>query len=237
MDIAYGLAAEVHLARFALLGSDDRDGSRRQEHALPELHRCHVQQVGQRHTRNAEMAEADNDSFAVRFIRRVIGVTVAYITLARKQCIESVGHKMIILVHVSGLHDRIFRPEIIVIEIPVCIEHIRKKIPRNPALSGLRIKDRRIKLPQPRKNFGLAARIFQRKRSRILRTSERRAVKIGDVPFRRPLLKQLSLTQAFFSQRINLIIRFAVADKDNFHKNSFLHLKTKFIVTNFFGKC
>ena len=74
--------------------------------------------------------------------------------------------------HVSGLQDRIFRPEIIVIEIPVCIEHIRKKIPRNPALSGLRIKDRRIKLPQPRKNFGLAARIFQRKRSRILRTSE-----------------------------------------------------------------
>ena len=71
MDIAYGLAAEVHLARFALLGSDDRDGSRRQEHALPELHRCHVQQVGQRHTRNAEMAEADNDSFAVRFIRSV----------------------------------------------------------------------------------------------------------------------------------------------------------------------
>ena len=50
------------------------------------------------------------------------------------------------------------------------------------------------------------------------------AVKIGDVPFRRSLRKQLSLTPALFSQRINLIIRFAVADKDNFHKNSFLRM-------------
>ena len=87
-----------------------------------------------------------------------------------------------------------------------------------------RVNDRRIKFAQPWKNFGFAIRVFQCERSRILRTSERRAVKIGDVPFRRSLRKQLSLTPALFSQRINLIIRFAVADKDNFHKNSFLRM-------------
>ena len=170
------------------------------------------------------MTEADNDSLAVRLIRGMIAVAVAYITVASKQRIESVRYDTIIFIHVSSFHDRVLCPEIMIIEIPVRIEHIRQKIPRNPALSGLRIKDRRIKFPQPRKNFGLAARIFQRKRSRILRASERRAVKIGDVPFRRALRKQLSLTPAFFSQRINLIIRFAVADKDNFHKNSFLRM-------------
>ncbi len=68
MDIADGLAAEVHFAWFALFRSDDRDGSRRQEQALPELHRRCVEQMGQRDAGNAEMAEADDDSFAVRFI-------------------------------------------------------------------------------------------------------------------------------------------------------------------------
>ena len=41
---------------------------RRQEQALPELHRRCVEQMGQRDAGNAEMAEADDDSFAVRFI-------------------------------------------------------------------------------------------------------------------------------------------------------------------------
>ena len=170
------------------------------------------------------MTEADDDSLAVRLIRGMIAIAVPYIAVVCKQRIESVGHKTVIFVHISGLHDRIFRPEMIVIEIPVCVEYIRQKIPRNPALPGFRVNDRRIKFAQPWKNFGFAIRVFQCERSRILRTSERRAVKIGDVPFRRSLRKQLSLTPALFSQRINLIIRFAVADKDNFHKNSFLRM-------------
>ena len=104
MDIADGLAAEVHFARFAFLTSDDCDRSRRQKHTLPELGWCHIQQVGQCHAGNAEMTEADDDGFTVCFIRSVIAVAVAYIAVARKQCIESVGHEMVILVHVSGLH-------------------------------------------------------------------------------------------------------------------------------------
>ena len=179
MDIADGLAAEVYFAQLAFLASDDCDGSRCQEHALPELYRRHIPQMRQCHTGDAEMAEADDDGFAVCFIRSVIAVTVAYIAVARKQCIESVGHKMVILVHVSGLHNRIFRPEILVIEIPVCIEHIRQKIPWNPAFSRFRVNDRCIKFPQPWKNFGFAACIFQCKRSRIFRTAKRRTVKIG----------------------------------------------------------
>ena len=69
MDIADGLAAEVYFTRLAFLASDDCDGSRCQEHALPELYRRHIQQMRQCHTGDAEMAEADDDGFAVCFIR------------------------------------------------------------------------------------------------------------------------------------------------------------------------
>ena len=50
MDIADGLAAEVYFAQLAFLASDDCDGSRCQEHALPELYRRHIQQMRQCHT-------------------------------------------------------------------------------------------------------------------------------------------------------------------------------------------
>ena len=53
MDIADGLAAEVYFAQLAFLASDDCDGSRCQEHALPELYRRHIQQMRQCHTGDA----------------------------------------------------------------------------------------------------------------------------------------------------------------------------------------
>ena len=77
MDIADGLAAEVYFAQLAFLASDDCDGSRCQEHALPELYRRHIQQMRQCHTGDAEMAEADDDGFAVCFIRSVMSLKIS----------------------------------------------------------------------------------------------------------------------------------------------------------------
>ena len=83
--------------------------------------------------------------------------------------------------------------------IPVCIEHIRQKIPWNPAFSSLRVQDGCIKFPQPWENLSFTARIFQRKRSRIFCTAKRRTVKIGGTkskPERRSSTRQSGMQTA-----------------------------------------